>query len=66
MKAEDLSPVHLFFLLNAKKKKNTDTVIRNIWLDLILYLFAKNIYVVKNINSEIINSELVFLLDNIF
>ena len=49
-----------------KKKKNTDTVIRNIWLDLILYLFAKNIYVVKNINSEIINSELVFLLDNIF
>ena len=37
-----------------------DSVLRKFWLDFVLKIFAKNIYVVKNTSWEMINSELVF------
>ena len=62
----DLSPVHLKIctwfchcIFFQKCRKNykwwSDSILRKIWLDFVLKLFAKNIYVVKNTSSEIIN-----------
>ena len=43
------------FFQKCKKNYNwwSDFVLRKMWLDLILQLFAKNIYVVKNTSSEL-------------
>ena len=49
-----LSPVHLVLVWWS------DPVLSKIWLDPILKLFAKNIYLVKITSSELIISELVF------